>query len=490
MFKTLVIKEIQESILNLRFHFIFLICIVLIPLSFFLGADEYNTRKSHIDNLEKLYTQQHQGDVRFDIQAEGYRRPSPFSIFCLGLENFYPDKAVTNRDRNMQFSREWGLNNPLSLLTGKIDFVYVVVFVLSLLVLSLTFNSISGEKENGTLRLILSNQIPRWKIIVSKITGPYILFSLCVIVGILFGLILLMITNSTIEMDKAFFSVLMLITLISLMFLFAVFTLGTLLSILCRSSYLSMVSGILVYIFFALLIPKLSPMIAQVIYPVTSIQVHNTEKNMLIEQKTKEKEDRKKELMNKIKTSYGLPLSLGELDKTPEKRAFYDHTVEPMYDEQCKDIEQKYTEDLTAELAKIENAYQLKNNTQKRIALNISRLSVFSSFINLVSDLSSTGFSEIENFNTQAQKFEHNVKSAVYQKVTIKRYYDQYGYLTKFEGGSLDSKKEPVPRIADYKYLKPAFVLNKNWPDLLLISTFAIFLFMACVVAFLRYDVR
>jgi len=490
MFKTLIIKEIQESILNLRFLFIFLICIVLIPVSFYLGADEYKTRKEHIDNLEKLYIQKNEGKVKYNMEAEGYRRPSPYSIFCIGLENYFPDKAVTGREKGMQFSRQWGLNNPLSLLIGKMDFVYVVCLIMSLLVFSLTFSSISGEKENGTMRLILSNQVPRWKVIFAKIFGPFILFSISFITGILLGVILLQVTKSGVEMNASFFMVLFLITVMSLLFLFTIFNIGTFLSIISKSTYLSMILSLLLYIFFALLVPKLSPMIAQVIYPVKSIQVHNTEKNMLVEQKTREREDSKKELMNKIKTRYGLPLSLEELDKIPEKRAFYNKNIEPMYDDQSKLIDEKYNRELESEISGIENAYQYKINAQKGIALNISRLSPFSSYINLIADVSSTGFSEVENFNAQAQKFQYNVKVEIYDKVIIKRYYDQYGYFTKFDNKGLDEKKAVVPRISNYEYLKPSYVIYKNWPDLLLVCSFAILFFMACVVGFLKYDVR
>jgi ABC-type transport system involved in multi-copper enzyme maturation permease subunit len=490
MLKTLILKEIQESILNMRFLFIFLICIVVIPISFYLGADEYKTRKEHIDNLEKLYIQKNEGNVRYDIMAEGYRRPSPLSIFCIGLENFLPDKTITNRDKSMQFSREWGLNNPLSLLTGKMDFVYVVGFIMSLLVLSLTFNSISGEKENGTMRLILSNNVPKWKVVIAKITGPFTLFAISFITGVLLGIIILLLTKSGIEVNAYFFKMVFLITILSLLFLFTIFNVGIFLSIVSKNTYLSMVSSLLLYIFFALLVPKLSPMLAQVIYPVKSIQVYNTEKNMLLEQKTTEREDCKKELMTKLKTSYGLPLSLSELD-TPEKKALYDKVIVPMYDEQITTIDEKFSKEMESEVSKIENAYQQKINTQKGIALNISRISPFSSYINIISDISSTGFSEVENFNVQAQKFQYNVKADIYDKVITKKYYDSGGYRSRSSSiNGFDIRKAVVPRISDYKYLTPSYAIYKNWPDLLLICSFTILFFMACVVGFLRFDVR
>jgi ABC-type transport system involved in multi-copper enzyme maturation permease subunit len=138
---------------------------------------------------------------------------------------------------------------------------------------------------------------------VAKIVGPYSLFAICFVAGILLGIILLQLTKSGIEMNTDFYKVLFLVTLLSLLFLFALFNLGTFLSIVSKSTYISMVIGLLVYVFLALLVPKLSPMLAQVIYPIKSIQVHNAEKNILVEQKNMEREEKKKELMNSLKNS-------------------------------------------------------------------------------------------------------------------------------------------------------------------------------------------
>jgi ABC-type transport system involved in multi-copper enzyme maturation permease subunit len=490
MLKILIFKEIQESIINLRFLFTFLICLVLIPLSFYLGADEYKNRTEHIDNLEKLYIQQHNGNIRFDINAEGYRPPSPFSIFCIGLEYHLPDKVITSRNGSLQFARQWGMNNPISLLTGKIDFLYVICFILPLLIFSLTFNSISGEKENGTLRLMLSNRVPKWSIVLAKITGPYLMFSICFISGIILGVILLLFTHKGIVLNSSFINILVIITLFSMLFLFILYNIGIFISIITKNTFLSMIASLFVYVIFAMLIPKLSPMLAQVIYPVKSIQVHNTEKNILREEITRNRENEKKKLMSDLKTDYGLPLSLKELDRFPEKRKFYDEVIVQEYDKQILLIDEEYDKELTDAMDRIDEAYENELNSQKSIALNIARLSPFSSYINLVSDLSSTGFAEMENYREQAEQFDNYVKTEIYNRMALKRYYDAGGYFQRVENIGFDSDHAAVPRIGEYRYMQPSTVLLKDWPDLLLICLFAILFLAASITGFLKYDVR
>jgi ABC-2 type transport system permease protein len=354
----------------------------------------------------------------------------------------------------------------------------------------LTFNSISGEKENGTLRLMLSNQVPKWKIVVAKIIGPYATFAISFIVGILFGLIVLLVANTGIEFNNAFIKVLLLVVLFSLLFLFILFNLGIFISIISRSTFLAMIISLFIYVLFAMLIPKISPMMAQVIHPVKSLQVHNMEKNLLREQIVDDRENEKKELMKKLKTDVGLPLSLRELDENPEQRRFYDDIIVKEYDEQIKPIDEKYNIRLVSEMSKIETAYQHEINIQKEIAINVSRLSPFSSYINLMADFSSTGFSEMENYQEQAKLFNDYVRNEIYNKLVLKRYYDAHGFFQRLDNNGFDDKNAVVPKIANYQFMKTSHVITKNWPDLLLICLFAILFFTLSVAGFNKYDVR
>ncbi len=489
MFKALLIKEIHESLLNMRFMFTFVLCIVLIPLSFYLGYENYKTKMNHIVELENKYLEQYSGNVSPNINAEGYRKPSPYSIFCLGLENHLPDKAIISNDGNPKFDKAFGLNNPLALLTGKIDFIYVVCFILSLLVLALTCNSINGEKENGTLKLITANPVPRWSVIVAKITGPFTLISISFITGILAGTVLLLTKSKYINFSFDFMMVILVLTGTSLLFLFIIFNAGILISILSKNSFSSMVISLFVYVILAMLIPKVSPMLAQAIYPVESVQVHNKKKDMLLSQLIREKESDKKEFMKQLKMGADLPLSLGELDKYPKKRKYYDDVIKKKYDQGAGTIDAEYDEKIASALLKLEKAYNIKADKQKKIAFNLSRISPVISYINLTSDLASTGLSEVNNYRQQAYLFGEGVQTSIYDKVIIKKYYDAYGYEH-----SRDLKYDPenieVPAIRNYHYANIAVVFHQNWVDFILLCFFSIALFTLSVFMFIRYDVR
>ena len=76
----------------------------------------------------------------------------------------------------VQISNEFTIDNPLVQLYGNIDYLFIVSFVLSIFAFIFTFSGITGEKESGTLRLIVANNVSRSNVLVSKIAGPYMVF--------------------------------------------------------------------------------------------------------------------------------------------------------------------------------------------------------------------------------------------------------------------------------------------------------------------------
>ena len=169
MFRILVAKEIAETVLDLRFAIAALLCVVLIPLGMYVSQKDYERRLTSYQAEHQMYRQRYGKDVRWDVEAQGFRPPSILSVFASGVDPFLPDKVITSRSGLLRIAKEPGTENPHSLLFGKADFLFNVAFVVSFAALIFTFNSISGEKEMGTLRLMIANSIPRSRILLSKI---------------------------------------------------------------------------------------------------------------------------------------------------------------------------------------------------------------------------------------------------------------------------------------------------------------------------------
>ena len=102
----------------------------------------YQQRLTDYHDAVRLYTDRSQGRINRDFEAEGYREPSMLSVFSTGLEYVLPDKVVIKRDGGAEAVKDASTDNPYSFMFGKIDLVFNVGFVLSLLAIIFTFSSI------------------------------------------------------------------------------------------------------------------------------------------------------------------------------------------------------------------------------------------------------------------------------------------------------------------------------------------------------------
>ena len=83
-----------------------------------------------------------------------------------------------------------GFDNPFRHLLASIDIVTVFQIFLSLLALVFAYDAIAGERENGTLHLILANPVGRGLIVLSKYLSAMICLILPVLISFLLALML------------------------------------------------------------------------------------------------------------------------------------------------------------------------------------------------------------------------------------------------------------------------------------------------------------
>jgi ABC-type transport system involved in multi-copper enzyme maturation permease subunit len=403
MLRHLIIKEIQEIITNSRSLFVLLICVVLIPLGLYVSTKEYEQSKIAYKDAERMYVERNKDHQGMTFVAEGYIPPSPLSLFSSGLSGYLPNKISTDSQGVWQAVNDYGINNPIALLFGKIDFYFIITIILSLLAFIFTFNSITGEKESGTLRLIAANSVPRWKIIFAKIIGSYAVFLVSFFAGIISGLVLLTLTSTVPVLSGSYLVPFLIILIISLLFLFILFNLGILLSIKTRNSGASITASLLLWVLIAVIVPKISPMIAQIVYPIESEEVVNKKKTMKREEIQAEYDKERGDLMSSIMKGNGLNAETFNSFANWDDPAF--KTSRDNYDQKITAIKNKYSDRSNDEIEKIERNYNTKKQVQQNIAKNISRISPVSCYTYLINDITHTGLGELKNIESNANQF-------------------------------------------------------------------------------------
>ncbi len=115
------------------------------------------------------------------------KRPSSLSFIADGGDAYLP-KNISNGEswstsgQGGEVKSNWWLNygtvNPdatdLRPYATKIDWVFIITYLLSFIPLLFTFDALSGEREQGTLRLCLANPISRPILLIGKFLGTLI----------------------------------------------------------------------------------------------------------------------------------------------------------------------------------------------------------------------------------------------------------------------------------------------------------------------------
>ncbi len=487
MLGTLIKKEITETILDLRFMIVTLLCIVLIPLGMYVSRENYEQRMTEYQREHQMYRQHYGANVSYNVRAKGHKPPSVLSIFALGLDPFLPDKVITSRTGLFDTAKAHGINNPQSLLFGKVDLLFNVSFVMSLAALIFTFNSISSEKEKGTLRLVIANCIPRGQILLAKIVGNYIVILIPFLISLLFALLILDASPDVSIVSKQVWPSLLVIIFVTFVFLLVMVGLGICISTLTHTSLTSIVMLLFVWVILVLAVPKVSPMVAEIIYPIESQSVISLRKQIADKDVQEEFAQKRRKLFDKCRIAFGLPRGWASThpDSDTEKKANAQFEKElPLLNEEC----QKHTANV---IRQIEQNYKNERNVQASIAMNLSRISPISCYTYLLSELSGTGITELENFDENAQRYQDKVKKSIYDNFSIK----SYGGVGAGTSTSIvpidgfDEDKASIPEMR-YRYLTLAEALQAGWADVLLLFLFNILFFSAAFIRFRKYDVR
>ncbi|KRB55658.1 DUF3526 domain-containing protein [Flavobacterium sp. Root186] len=123
----------------------------------------------------------------------------PISSLAIGQRDVNPSiQSVTIRGLEAQ-KYDSELNNPSNLLSGNIDFSFVLLYLFPLLIIAFSYNIISEEKESGTWKIV-ATQSPNTFLYILKLFYVRILS----LIGLLSLLLLIAVLLLQIPIDKAF----------------------------------------------------------------------------------------------------------------------------------------------------------------------------------------------------------------------------------------------------------------------------------------------
>ncbi len=266
MIRVLLRKEVLEQILSIRFYVSFALALIFLILSTYMLAIDYGWLHREMGPLmkESFYSE--------EFSWYSLNRDIPtLRVLVTGL-----DEELSLRSDNESFTGPQFINsrkfayNPNYSIISRLDFAFFINIVGSLLAFVFTYDAISGERQRGTLRLMMTNSIPRGVLLLTKFLGSYISFVLT-LVPALVGAILVLYLHPDVELNARDWQAVCSLFLLSLLYLGAFFMLGIFASCVTREPKTTLTVLMMLWVFLVLVIPNLSPFLAVRLHPVPSL---------------------------------------------------------------------------------------------------------------------------------------------------------------------------------------------------------------------------
>lgn len=480
MWTTIVKKELLENILSYRFTLFGLIALILIPTGMYVNQMDYAKRVRDYEEQVRLAAESVSSLKIQDVMAgtvaiKGFRRPAPLSVYTRGLEGALPLYYEFTQDG---FQPGESLSGEESILSvqGKVDFVFLVQMVLSLIGLLFASDVIAGEKEAGTLRAMLSNRLPRDAVLTGKVVGGYVALWVPFSVAFLTALLLLILSGAPVFGGDTPARILI-VFLAASAFLLAYFTLGTMISTSSAKTRTALVTILLVWAFFQLLIPRVSDMLAGLVHPVRTETQVSLERSLLAGSLALETA---RELGRQYDLIFGsAPRGTADNLESPERKK---------WDAVKAEIEERGKEQRARQLGAIDETYRQQKRRRQNLAVGLSIVSPSAAFARFVSDVCGTGELERAKYAEAVLAHSRVLDGALFSKVKRTLMIHPSGHTSLgFSALPVDFKALPQFTITPASL---ADIFKANWLSLLSLAFWLVAPFAVAYMQFIKYDVR
>jgi ABC-type transport system involved in multi-copper enzyme maturation permease subunit len=475
MLKTIIKKEIQNNVYSFRFLVTFVLLLAVVAFTIFVltndyvkKVDEYSQRQAEIENYLKNYA--HYNRVGSIISPS--QPPVPFFMLIRGLSS---DVNIGHFD-----------NDPLPVMFPLLDLTFIVAILLSLVALLFSYDAVCGEKEDGTLKLMLSNSISRSTIVLGKIAGGTLTLLLPFLTSLLIGLLIILF-NPRVSWKSADWGALGLIFLGSLLYFAFFYGLGIFISSRHQSGSASIMTSLFVWVLLVLVIPNLSPFAASFLSPSPSrIKIGREVSRLTDVERDQLGRKLMAERLQALTKKYPV-LAENIPEAEAKERMAKDPAIREAYDARVREVQAAWDE---ANRIQNEKAGSLwgeldrKEAAQTRLAAVISMISPLSDFTYLATDLSSTGLQNERYFHQIAEDWA--------------RRFDEYGRikisLLQKQDPTKDWWNTPVdmsdrPKFT-YQEAPLGLRFKQTFADFVVLLVFNVLFFGAGYVSFIKYDVR
>ena len=472
MLGTLIRTQILENVYGIKFVVTFIVCTLLVIAATITGIGRFEAQLSEEQKIISI----NRGNLQeagswHDAARNGIKVIKPttaLGIFSSGLEESVGRTATVREGDFPHMEDSIYSTAPIFAVFGDLDLTFIIKIVISLFAILFTYDMISGEKENGTLKLCLSNPVPRNTYLLGKSIGSFVSLLIPLLIPLLLGMLLIM-TLGNVSFSGDDWARLGLLTLSYVLYMLAFFCAGLFVSALTKKSAISFLILLFVWVLFVLVIPKASMMIADEVYPIPSINEVRAQQFQLQRDFRQQTWERTSEEFQKLQ---GTVSREERWRKMREIRNTIRTELEPIYLQQ----NEKLYSDFKQQQANLTN-----------LAMSISRVSPASALTYVGLNMAGTGFHNQENFLSQLTSYRERFTEYVEQQQEKE---EQRG--GGFMHGSSEQGQLDLTGIPEFRFVNMSIgeSISLTLIDLMMMVIISIIFYTLGFVLFIRYDVR
>lgn len=461
MIKEIFLKEIREHINTNKMIIAYVIILILfITNSFFfiMGYRNDLIEYQRIFNENKELIKKNSNnlmELTFTDQKVTYP-PANLGFISEAMEKNLPNGLSINffSVSNPEYYKKTNLFFSDS---QTLDWNNILIMFVSFICIFLSYNSFSGEKVEGTLKLIMSNSVNRSHILLGKYLGICFVVFLPILAGILINLIIFLLSPEIALSWNHYFCIILFL-IAAWLFISLNICIGVLISTLTTKPIISLSFIILVWLFLFIVLPSVGWVIAEksiVVESINNINDQISSENMALG---------------------GSMWSDQWKTPTPEVLA-------------NKDLFAKMTEKTN----RTWNKYRVSLFNQTDYGIVLTKISPFQTFRFLSEKIADNGYFRYRNFYNQVKEFHRSFREFIVSKDKLDP--DSYHLIWSmkyYSMGFMSNKPVLFKEIPTFEYKSPSFFqtfLSVKFEFFILIL-WNIVIFFATLYSLTKYDVR
>ncbi len=257
-FKTLLMHEFLRIIHSLKFSTMSLFAVLVTILCVYVQIMDFHDRKITFDEeLMKAEESLSNTKVYSYLNVPIVIEPNPLSIFCKGIDDKVGNKIDVSLTEVPQFKKTSEKKNSFLDIFLTFDLITLVQIIFSVITLFIVADTISGEREEGTLKLIFSSSVLKFEYFLTKFFSSLIVLAIPLTIIFIFTTMIILfqpfITLSTSHWLTIFFLYLACLIFISIYILIAL-----IISSVSSSASTSVLFGLLIWIALVFIYPNIT----------------------------------------------------------------------------------------------------------------------------------------------------------------------------------------------------------------------------------------